>query len=62
MFAMIAFTKLSDQEVIDCQHESMQLGKKFDLLGWKSSLDNILEDFKIDPNRGIKWNIKSTNN
>ena len=49
---MIAFTKLSDQEVIDCQHESMQLGKKFDLLGWKSSLDNILEDFKIDPNRG----------
>ena len=50
--AMIAFSKLSDQEVIDCQHESMQLGKKFDLLGWKSSLDNILEDFKIDPNRG----------
>ena len=43
---LCAFTKLSDQEVIDCQHESMQLGKKFDLLGWKSSLDNILGRLK----------------
>lgn len=46
--AMIAFSNLNSKQVIDCHNESTKLGKKFDLSGWRSNFDKILEDFNID--------------